>query len=87
MITSVLVLAAAALLLWPNGKSEQITLPGLPSLPLPTLPPSPAPVYPSALENLWRVRTHIEAAGNLKQPEQQAISLLTLAIVAGSTKE
>lgn len=90
MITSILVLAAAGLLLWPTGsKPEQISLPGLPPLivPPPSPPASPAASFPSALSSLWKVRAQLKATGHLTEPEREAISLLTLALVAGSSDE
>lgn len=82
MLVYVLVAAAAVLLLWPANKAR--TQPTL----IPIVPPEQtkrhSPSYIEAVQALQVVRSRLASTSKLEQEQQQACSVLTLALSEGS---
>lgn len=84
MLTYLMIAAAAALVLWPTStapKAPSISPLG-PAIEVPPLTPS----YASAIESLSQVRRRLSYTEKLSEKESDAITALTLALVAGSDK-
>lgn len=86
MITYAILAAAAALLFWPNRKSERPQL----HTPSPFDLPSPVkghPGYQASIMALTLVRQRLIATDALSDDQKAAIDTLTLSLVAGSDRE
>jgi hypothetical protein len=84
MITTLLLAAAAAVLLWPAAKQDS------PYASSPVAygpPPAPKPAsYIEAVAALQLVRKRLVATDQLSEPQIDAVNVLTLALVSGGDK-
>lgn len=88
MITTVLIVAAIAVVLWPQMKAPATPKPLAPADMAPLTPPRPPhPSYHAAIAALAQVRHRVSQTDQLGDPQRKAIETLTLALVAGSDAE
>lgn len=87
MISATLLIAAAAgvLLLWPASQPQK-PQPVIPSLPDSAAAPSQRPSYHSAMTALAVVRTRLSQTETLTEKERECITSLTVALIAGSDR-
>jgi len=88
VITTVLIVAAVAVVLWPQLKTPAAPKPLVPADLAPLAPPRPPhPSYHAAIAALAQVRHRVAQTDQLGDDQKKAIEVLTLALVAGSDAE